>query len=194
MPYTNHQIKENKRLFKQGLKQCPHCTEPKTLSEFCKNKTAKDGLNYYCKEHIRKIRIKYTWKQILHAIKQRCNNPNASHYEYYGGKGIKCLITEQEIKFLWFRDKAYEMVKPSIDRENSNKDYTFKNCQFIEMIENCVKEKRKAILQFDLEGNFIREWESQVTAARELRLAQANIHKVLNNQRNQTGSFNWKYK
>lgn len=37
---------------------------------------------------------------------------------------------------LWFRDKAYKMVKPSIDRKDANKNYTIDNCRYIELKEN----------------------------------------------------------
>lgn len=69
----------------------------------------------------------------LNNIKQRCNNPNDSKYKYYGGKGIKCRITLQDLKTLWTRDKAQELKQPSIHRKDSNKDYSLDNCQFIEM-------------------------------------------------------------
>ena len=78
----------------------------------------------------------YPEKEILKDIKKRCNNKNRKDYKYYGGKGIKCLITKEELKKLWFRDKAYLMKKPSIDRKDSNGNYEYSNCRFIEMTEN----------------------------------------------------------
>jgi hypothetical protein len=60
------------------------------------------------------------YKYILKSIKFRCENPNCERYKNYGGRGIKCLITKEEIKELWYRDKAYEMKKPSIDRIENN--------------------------------------------------------------------------
>lgn len=82
---------------------------------------------------------KFPWRRVFRAIKQRCNNLKCKDFKWYGGKGIKCLITEEEIKELWFRDKAYELKKPSIDRKISNGDYTYKNCRFIEHKQNCQK-------------------------------------------------------
>lgn len=47
-------------------------------------------------------------------------------------KGHEESITTTEIGILWHRDKAYEMKKPSLDRINNDKGYTFENCRFIE--------------------------------------------------------------
>jgi len=77
--------------------------------------------------------------RILKNIKQRCNNPSASGYKYYGGRGIGCLITVTEIIKLWFRDKAHLMKKPSIDRINNDGHYCLDNCRFIELSENVKK-------------------------------------------------------
>lgn len=47
-------------------------------------------------------------------------------------RGIKNYLTKEDAKFLWFRDKAYKMIKPSIDRKNPKKHYTLSNCRFLE--------------------------------------------------------------
>ena len=109
----------------------------------------------------KKYRLKYPWKRTLESIKQRCNNPNNISYKYYGLKGIKCLITMEEIKFLWFRDKAYLMDKPSIDREDNDGHYILKNCQFIEMQINSQKDKVFVpVIQYNLKNIFIKKFVS----------------------------------
>src|SRR3990167_3114800 len=86
-----------------------------------------------------KRRKEVPWIHLLTDIKTRCNNPNNERFKNYGGRGIKCLITSTEIKSLWFRDKAYELKKPSIDRINNDGHYEVSNCQFIEQRENTLK-------------------------------------------------------
>ena len=88
-------------------------------------------------------RLKYPWKQTLKQIKSRCNNQNNPKYYRYGGRGIKCLITAEELKELWFRDKAYLMEWASIDRENNDGNYIFDNCRYIEMSINSSKDNYK---------------------------------------------------
>lgn len=76
---------------------------------------------------------KYPWKATLSSIRNRVKfQPGYRH--------VKCLITAEELKILWFRDKAYLMEKPSIDRKNNRGNYTFKNCQYLEMLDNCRKQ------------------------------------------------------
>jgi len=92
-------------------------------------------------------RKKYPWKHTLKYIKSRCNNPKMTNYESYGGRGIKCLITAGELKKLWFRDKAYLMEKPSIDRKENDDNYTYENCEYIEISDNVAKRNKEFALR-----------------------------------------------
>lgn len=75
---------------------------------------------------------KHPWTNTLHAINQRCYNKKSYGYKWYGEKGIINLLTEDDLKYLWMRDKAYLLEIPSIDRIESDKDYTLNNCRYIE--------------------------------------------------------------
>lgn len=79
---------------------------------------------------------KFPWTRSYFSSKARCNNPNDPHYNYYGGKGIKLLMSMEDFKFLWFRDKAFLLDSPSVDRIDSNDNYTIGNCRYIERSEN----------------------------------------------------------
>jgi hypothetical protein len=90
-------------------------------------------------KHIQQVikwQEQHPWNVTLQRIRRRCNNPKTTTYAWYGGKGIKCTLTNKQIKFLWDRDIAYRMKQPSIDRLDSTKHYTIKNCRFIEMKDN----------------------------------------------------------
>ena len=87
-------------------------------------------------EYKRQYRATHPWAGAFNRIKHRCNYPDAYGYERYGGAGIKCLITLPEVKALWVRDKADQMKQPSIDRIDPKGHYIFKNCRFIELMEN----------------------------------------------------------
>jgi hypothetical protein len=96
----------------------------------------------------KELKRKCPWILILRGIIQRCNNINNVNYNKYGGRGIKNHLTKKQIKFLWFRDKAYLMKRPSIDRINNNGDYKLNNCCFIETAIN-AKKGSKLLLTYD---------------------------------------------
>lgn len=87
------------------------------------------------------------WARTLAGARYRCESPKAVGYKWYGGKGVRCLLTIDEVKMMWFRDNAAMMKRPSIDRVDSMKDYVLDNCRFIELVENCrraAKGRRRA--------------------------------------------------
>ena len=79
------------------------------------------------------------WVKVYYHIDSRCNNTRDDSYDMYGAKGIKNFLTKEDVKFLWERDKANLLKKPSIDRKDSKKDYYVENCCFIELVENSKK-------------------------------------------------------
>ncbi len=177
----------------------PKCLQPeKPLSEFYKNCKNKDGLRYYCKEcckiYKKEYKEKYPWLKTLQCIKQRCENPNNKYYKDYGLRGIKCNITEEELKILWFRDKAYNLEQPSIDREDNNGNYELSNCRFIEMDVNRVKDRYKIVLQYDLSGNFIKEFESIKEASNKLSIHQSTIVRCVQGINKTAGGYKWRHK
>jgi len=159
-----------------------------------KKRYYQENINYF-KQRNRLIK---PWNKHLSWIKNRCNNKNADNYKYYGGKGIKCRITVDDLKMLWFRDKAYLLDRPSIDREDSNGNYEYKNCQFIEHVLNISKTNRysliKSVLQYDLNGNFIKEWKSIAKASSDLNINTSNIGQVCCHKRKTAGNFKWEFK
>jgi len=121
---------------------------------------------------------KIPWIRHYRSAKQRCENPNHKKYNRYGGRGIKFLLTLQEIKFLWFRDKAYEMKQPSIDRKKLNKDYRLANCQFIELKKNSVY--KSTTRSFKDSNNNI--YESISDIVRRLKIGRQTFYSYLNKE------------
>jgi hypothetical protein len=83
------------------------------------------------KIYLRRYKTKYPWAHHYSNAKDRCR-PN----EKYGKRGILFLMTCDDFKKLWFRDKAYLLKQPSIDRVDNDGNYAYENCRFIEMKEN----------------------------------------------------------
>lgn len=82
--------------------------------------------------------IMKSWSEVLSRIKDRCKDKSKPYHK----KGIKTYLTKENLKYLWFRDKAYLMERPSIDRLDSQNNYTLENCRYIELSENVGKDCR----------------------------------------------------
>jgi len=86
---------------------------------------------------------------VYHNIIARCEKPANSHWDWYGGKGIK-MCKDWRDSFVsfekWAKENGYVELKDveykeklSIDRIDSTKDYTPENCQWITISENSRK-------------------------------------------------------
>jgi hypothetical protein len=180
-------------------KICKKCGEEKLISEFYfrkENSTYRSECKKCFSETTRFFKCnKVPWRKHYYSARRRCNNNKASDYKWYGGRGIKCLITVEELKELWFRDKAYNMKRPSIDRIDSDGNYEYNNCRFIEMNDNIQERNNrfsKCIIQYDLEGIFIREWDSVKEAERKTKVK--SINSCLKGKYKRAGRYIWKYK
>jgi hypothetical protein len=91
------------------------------------------------------------WYNLLRYARERCSRRDHDAYHYYGGRGVKCLLTVKEMRQLWERDKGWKLKRPSLERKDSKGDYTFENCEVIELEENlerAVVQKRKERLRW----------------------------------------------
>lgn len=84
------------------------------------------------KQYQEKYNTLNPWSANYSSAKNRCNNPKNTNFKRYGGRGIKFLMSLDDFKFIWIRDKAEEMLYPSIDRVDVNGDYVLSNCRFVE--------------------------------------------------------------
>lgn len=143
---TSKEYKENRQdiqlFYKNKIKQERYTGNLEFIpNKFLNKKEIKQ------KEYIL-IKKNKPWLLHLKSIKQRCNNPNSKDYPRYGGRGIRCLLSINDIKFLWFECCAYLMENPSIDRIDNNGNYELSNCCFIEMSEN-RKKGNKLLLNYN---------------------------------------------
>ena len=124
------------------MKKCSGCQIIKPHVEFNKNKLTCDGFGYYCKkcrkkEHFQ-VKLKEArepWRKYYKYIRIRCT----SKWNRYCNIGIKNYLTVEDVKIMWFRDKAYDMKRPSVDRRDNDKHYIPDNCRFVELRFNIIK-------------------------------------------------------
>ncbi len=99
------------------------------------------------KEHFREWSRKYYQKQkierpyLKHIRAARSRTSSKTHHYYR--RGIKCFLIVKDIKFLWERDNAAMMEKPTIDRIDTDGHYTLSNCRFLEAKENFTRSKSR---------------------------------------------------
>ena len=110
----------------------PHKTKEGRKVYYDKNR---DKINNVRKQHY----ILCPWAKTWQAIKSRCLNKKHGYYS----RGIKNLLKTADVKYLWFRDKAFNMLKPSIDRINTKGNYTLENCRFMELSQNLRRPKSR---------------------------------------------------
>lgn len=97
-------------------------------------------------------------------MKSRCNNPNASKFYLYGGKGIK-VCDEWKNNFInfynWATNNGYKDTL-TIDRINSDKNYEPNNCKFATYEEQNSHLKSTILITYKNETHTIKEW-SKIT-------------------------------
>lgn len=191
------------------MKTCTKCKIKKELNKFNKCSKHLDGLAYKCKQCVsltnkrrwethkkhdvnkhKEYMAAHLWLSHYYEAKRRCTKKNRKDYPRYGGRGIKFLMTTNNFKELWFRDKAYLLRQPSIDRRNSKKNYELSNCRFIEMRENTALSKRKKILQKTIFNENVRVWDSIKDISDETSCDYSHICEAIKNKREAYG-FKW---
>ena len=103
-----------------------------------------------------------TWS----GMKARCNNPNSSHYEYYGGRGIKvCPEWDGPNNFEKFlEDMGERPDHMELDRIDPNGDYTKENCRWVSRLENINNTRRNKYITYLDKTLTISQWAREIKA------------------------------
>ena len=79
-----------------------------------------------------------------------------------------------------------------VDHIDNDKTHNYvNNLQWLSHKDNSRKSKNKPILQYDLDGNFIKEWECTADVGKEVR---HNIRHCLKGKQKTAYNYIWKYK
>lgn len=152
-----------------------------------------NAIRKYKLSHYRVRISKLPWYMSFYDAKRRCEIKTHTSYKNYGGKGIKFLMTLADFEYIWKRDKAHLMKKPSIDRINNDGNYELSNCRFIELKENVSRTNNKTVLQFDLNKKFIKKWKNPIEIEKNLGFCRQAISQCCRNINKTSYNFIWEY-
>jgi len=193
------------------MKTCTKCKINKELSLFGKHKCMKDGLRSSCKECENKI-ASCSMKTIRGVITTIYGSQKQNSIAR--GHGLP-LYTKKELSNWLLNDWLFSLLysnwanlgyikdmKPSMDRLDDNKGYSFDNIQITTWGENNSKGRcdiksgklinnHKAVLQFTKDGIFMQEFVSASEANRHFR---GNIAACCRKKAKFAGGYAWKFK
>ncbi|MGO1759632.1 MAG: hypothetical protein ACTHY0_07965 [Mammaliicoccus vitulinus] len=130
-----------------------HNKESRKLSTkciFCKNIKCIDryklsrGLSGKCEcllnHNMSKSKIYNRWK----SMKSRCNNPNHSHYNHYGARGVKVCDRWATSFENFYKDMGEPPTeKHQIDRIDNDGNYEPNNCRWVTPTQNINNQREK---------------------------------------------------
>ena len=144
---------------------------------------------------------------------QRSNSKKRGHtMPSYTVEELRDWILSQEnfeeLYQNWIDSDYNRWMKPSIDRKEDDKPYTISNIQLMIWQENSNKQHdylrkgekivtsnpQKPVEQYDLKGNFIKEYHSINQAKRETGVHHSSISQACLGRYKTAGKFIWKYK
>lgn len=100
------------------------------------------------------------WK----GIKSRCDSKKDDGYQYYGGRGIKCLwksfsdFEEDMLDSFDFHVKKYGRKETTIDRIDVNGNYCKKNCRWATRKEQGNNRRNNIVVEYKGETHSVKEW------------------------------------
>jgi hypothetical protein len=72
------------------------------------------------------------WARLVEWARRRCNGKHTRADTRKRYAGVECTITADQAHVRWDEANAGAMSKPTLDRKDSTKGYTFENCRVIE--------------------------------------------------------------
>lgn len=101
--------------------------------------------------------------RIWSGIKLRCLNPIASHYDIYGGRGIKMCDRWLNSFENFLTDMGYApSPKHSIDRINNDGDYTPENCRWATQKEQLNNTSRTIHITYNGKTQTLKQWSEEL--------------------------------
>lgn len=194
-------------------KVCCKCKKVKDIKSFYKDNSRFDGYYHTCKmcENKRNTLrrqskhgvVRSMYKGQIYTSKKRGHN-----LPEYTFEELKSWVFNQQswnkLYNDWLESNFDINKKPSIDRLNDSKGYSFDNIQLITWRDNLLKAtdqqktcnmiiNHKKIVQLSLTGELIQKFDSIAMAGRVLNIDSSSIAKACKGILKTTKGFKWKY-
>lgn len=94
------------------------------------------------------------------AMRRRCYNSHAKHYNLYGGRGIT-VCEEWRNKYEPFRDWAMSIgycQGLTIDRIDVNGPYSPENCRLVDCVAQANNRRSNIVLTYNGQSHTLKEW------------------------------------
>lgn len=147
----------NGKSLRNGHSKSCGCYQREEVSQRMRNLTPEEKRKYArYSHHMSDSRI----YRIYAGMKGRCYGPSNTHYEYYGGRGIK-MCDEWLDDFMnfyeWAMANGYE-DHLTIDRIDVNGNYCPENCRWATRKEQLNNTRQNRFLKFNGETHTVKEW------------------------------------
>lgn len=96
------------------------------------------------------------------AMRERCNNPNNSHYAAYGGRGIKVCASWQASFEAFLADMGERPEGTTLDRINPDGNYEPGNCRWADSKTQALNTTRNVIIEWQGQRRTLTEWASDM--------------------------------
>ena len=206
-------------------KICTKCKDLKVLDLFYPDARAKDGRQSCCANCYRLLNKKNAKTIAKKSLLKSRTEQGAINTIYYGQRGSSRarnhpmpLYTKQELSDWLYKNGFYAMwcqwvwsdfdrwIKPSCDRLNDYKGYSFGNIRLVRMQQNQDKADKQTkngvgtkgaqcvpVKKISLDGMQSKIYISLAEASRDTGNGSPNIHKCLNGTTKTCGGYKWEY-
>lgn len=208
------------------MKKCNKCAIKKPFDSFYVDKRASDGRNGKCKVCLSKVRkglsTEYSKKIVktkdgllkrIYGTQLSCSKRRShSNPEYSKKEFIENSKRDNDFNTVfekWENSGFDRWLKPSADRIDESKGYSFDNIRWVTWKENDDRQKKSErqkeiakaikeshiipIQQIDVEGNIVKEWIKGTKEIKEFYKSINNIRAVCRGERNQAYGYKWRY-
>jgi len=196
LPTETHITKSGKtKLCSYALFHCPSCKEA-VKKEITIGMRAKSCGAVKCRtvagfgHGMHNTQIYHTWG----GMKERCRNSKHVGYKYYGEKGITYSPMWEDFKIFYLQMGSSYVEGYSLDRIDPEKNYSISNCRWISKSENTIRAHSLPIAQFNLDGTFVKSFDSVKEASLLLDyVSQTSLNRILKLDNTPYKGYLWRY-